>query len=268
MDFLNSLYMLDILHMVSTALLIPTVVVLLIFILFSIYSIGSIIIEATSERRYYRASIPELVARINEATFLDLGKIIGKSGLLRRQRDDIYELITYMYLPEDARTEVARRLLSNENLYNQKQLGYTDAVAKIAPLLGLMGTLIPLGPGIIALSTGDTETLSSALLVAFDTTIAGLAAAVVCFIISRIRRRWYSDYIISMESVYNTLLEKAQILHDEGYIFPKSVYSYDKNGKRARRKNVSSSSAVSEVIVNQAVKSIKENDTKEGNSNV
>ena len=256
MDFLNSLYLIDILHTVATVLLIPTIILLLLFILFCIYSIGSIIIEATSERRYYRASIPELVALISDAPFIELKNVIAKSGLLRRQRDDINELISYMYLPEDARTEVARRLLSNENLFNQKQLSYTEATAKIAPMLGLMGTLIPLGPGVVALGMGDTETLSTSLLVAFDTTIAGLATAVVCFIISRIRRRWYADYLVSMESVYNTLLEKAQILHEEGYEFEKMIYSYDKNGKRASKKAVSSSSAVSEALTEQAIKEL------------
>lgn len=42
-------------------------------------------------------------------------------------------------------------------------------------MLGLLGTLIPLGPGIIALGQGDTQTLSTSLLTAFDTTIAACA---------------------------------------------------------------------------------------------
>jgi len=74
-------------------------------------------------------------------------------------------------------------------------------VARLAPMFGLMGTLIPLGPGIIALSQGDTQTLADSLLIAFDTTVAGLAAAGVAFAISRLRKRWYEDYLDTLAAL-------------------------------------------------------------------
>lgn len=55
-------------------------------------------------------------------------------------------------------------------------------------MLGLLGTLIPLGPGIIALGQGDTQTLSTSLLTAFDTTIAGLCAAAVCLVVTTLQQ--------------------------------------------------------------------------------
>ena len=76
-------------------------------------------------------------------------------------------------------------------------------LARLAPMFGLLGTLIPLGPGIIALGQGDTYTLSTSLLTAFDTTIAGLVAAA----ISTIRRGWYREYASILEAVSETLLE-------------------------------------------------------------
>lgn len=47
-------------------------------------------------------------------------------------------------------------------------------MAKLSPMLGLMGTLIPLGPGLAALGDGDVKILSTAMSVAFDTTVLGL----------------------------------------------------------------------------------------------
>jgi hypothetical protein len=70
---------------------------------------------------------------------------------------------------------------------------------------------------------------------AFDTTVAGLATAVVCFIVSRVRRRWYSDYLVSMESAMNTLLEKADILHARGFEFSPAMFKYDARGKKATK---------------------------------
>ena len=45
---------------------------------------------------------------------------------------------------------------------------------QLGPILGLLGTLIPLGPGLAALGSGDIVTLAEALTVAFDTTVTGL----------------------------------------------------------------------------------------------
>jgi biopolymer transport protein ExbB/TolQ len=227
---------------------------LLLFILYSAYSVGSVLVELIVERRHYRAVIPELVAKIDEAKPEDLHDTIDKSAILRTQKDDLQELVAYMYLPEDARTEVAKRLLANESAAFQKLLGKTDVATKVAPMLGLMGTLIPLGPGIVALGEGNVDVLSAALLVAFDTTVAGLATAVVCFVVSWIRRRWYSDYLISMEALFNTLLEKATNLHREGHQFEVAVYHYDKMGRTAYKVSKNSTAdAVSRTIVENAV---------------
>lgn len=235
MELLDSLYLTEVLHTISSVLLIPVVLLLLLLILYAIYSAGSVLVEVFAERRHYRAFVPQIMAQIQDADFADLPRVIDESGLLRSQKDDLEELVNYLYMPEDSRTEVAKRLIANQEMAYDRQLGYTDVVAKTAPMLGLMGTLIPLGPGIVALGTGDVSTLSSALLVAFDTTVAGLAAAVVCFVISRVRRRWYNDYLVSMESVMNSLLEKGRVLHEEGFAFPHDVYKYDSNGRKAQR---------------------------------
>lgn len=235
MELLDTFYLSDVLHVISSDLLIPVVVLLLVFIVYSLYSIGSVLVEVFVERRHYRAHVPQLVAKLEAAEFDELVGVIDESGLLRNQKDDLEELVSYLYLPEDARTEVAKRLLANEELELQKAVGRTDIAAKVAPMLGLMGTLIPLGPGIVALSSGDTETLSSALLMAFDTTVAGLATAVVCYVISRMRRRWYSDYLVSMEAAFNTLLEKGRLAHEAGHKFERVVLAYDKAGRTAKR---------------------------------
>jgi biopolymer transport protein ExbB/TolQ len=235
MEFLNDIYLLNILHAISSILIVPVVILLCLFILFSLYSLGTLIVEVVYERRHYRAKIPELIARLGEAEPDELLDVIEASGLLRSQKDDLDELVAYMYLPEFAHAEVAKRLLANESLAFRKAVARTDAVARIAPMLGLMGTLIPLGPGIVALGEGDTAALAASLLVAFDTTVAGLASAAVCFLISLLRKRWYSDYQVSMEAVFNTILEKAVSLHEDGYQFERVVYRYNESGRKARK---------------------------------
>lgn len=74
-----------------------------------------------------------------------------------------------------------------------KRLERVDLLARSGPVLGLMGTLIPLGPGLTALGTGNIDILATALTVAFDTTVIGLFVGLVAYIIGRIRRRWYEN---------------------------------------------------------------------------
>ena len=75
-------------------------------------------------------------------------------------------------------------------------------------MFGLMGTLIPLGPGLLALGQGDTKTLSDSLLIAFDTAVAGLISAAVAYIISAARKSWYEQYMVGLETVMETILEE------------------------------------------------------------
>ena len=74
-------------------------------------------------------------------------------------------------------------------------------------MFGLLGTLIPLGPGLIALGQGDTKTLSESLLIAFDTTVAGLVSGAVAFVITAIRNRWYEKYMVGLETIMECILD-------------------------------------------------------------
>ena len=81
----------------------------------------------------------------------------------------------------------------------ERRIERTDFLTRIAPMLGLMGTLIPLGPGLSALGEGDLGILTTAISVAFDTTVLGLLVGIIGFVVGRLRRRWYEQVLISME---------------------------------------------------------------------
>ena len=82
----------------------------------------------------------------------------------------------------------------------------TELVVKLGPMFGLMGTLIPLGPGIVALGTGDVQTLSSSMEMAFDTTIAGVISAAVCSVLTGIRKRWYNRNMQNIQLLMESIL--------------------------------------------------------------
>ena len=105
---------------------------------------------------------------------------------------------------------LAQQLVAQEEERLEKYTAVTDLIARLGPMFGLLGTLIPLGPGIVALGQGDTQTLAESLGVAFDTTIAGVISAAVSCVISNIRKRWYNEYITLLESTMECILEEME----------------------------------------------------------
>jgi len=193
---------------IAAAMKYPVIILLLLLIALSVFMIGWLVTEYLTERRHLKIMMPLLVDNLNESD--DSGKIrlcIQKSGLLKRQKTALNELTRHPNITPLMRESLAVRLIHEEQNFYDRRLKVSDVIAKIAPMLGLLGTLIPLGPGIIALGQGDTITLSSSLLTAFDTTILGLIAAAVAVVISTIRSRWYDNYMSVLETIMECILE-------------------------------------------------------------
>ena len=197
----------DSMHSISTALLIPVIIVLMLFMALVVVELGGLLAEALTKRSRAKVNVPELVNALQGKNKQEIRDIIAVSRLFRRQKVVLDELIAHSNLPADSLQALARRLLVSEELYCDGKTVRTDLVARLGPMFGLMATLIPLGPGLIALGQGDVKTLADSLLTAFDATVSGLAAAGVAYAISRLRKRWYEDYLSSLETLMESLLE-------------------------------------------------------------
>ncbi|MDY5607548.1 MAG: MotA/TolQ/ExbB proton channel family protein [Lentihominibacter sp.] len=147
----------------------------------------------------------------------EMKAIIFSSELLKRQKRASEILIDRIKYPDNTREALARQLLADEENRYSRITKITDIVARTAPMFGLMGTLIPLGPGLIALGQGDTKTLSDSLLIAFDTTVAGLISGAISYVISGIRKSWYEQYIIGLETVFEAILEEQSRERKKAY---------------------------------------------------
>lgn len=98
-----------------------------------------------------------------------------------------------------------QRLLASGDLARAAQQGKrrierADFITRLCPMLGLMGTLIPLGPGLSALGDGELSILTTAMTVAFDTTVMGLLGGIIGFVLGRLRRRWYDQLMTQLEA--------------------------------------------------------------------
>ncbi len=196
----------DALRAVSSSLQIPVICVLLVMIAVVIIMAGTLLAETFTERLRLKARLPMLVDKIQKCE-TDIEETIRGSGLLKRQKSALLELTRHKEITPLMRESLAARLIYQERGHYDSIVKITDVISRLGPMFGLLGTLIPLGPGIIALGRGDTYTLLTSFLTAFDTTVAGLISAAAAYLISAIRKKWYGNYMSALETVMECVLE-------------------------------------------------------------
>lgn len=190
----------------TSVLQIPVVIILILFIAAILVAIGWIISEYMNEHKHMQVQLPKLLDEIR-AGEQPIEEIIETSGLLKTQKEALIEITKHSDFNDLMLESLAANLLEREQERYDAKLKPTDLLSKLGPMFGLLGTLIPLGPGIIALGQGDTMTLSQSLMTAFDTTIAGLIVAAIAIVISTIRRGWYNNYMSVLETVMDCVVE-------------------------------------------------------------
>ncbi|MGO1766601.1 MAG: MotA/TolQ/ExbB proton channel family protein [Advenella sp.] len=91
-----------------------------------------------------------------------------------------------------ARHYLQRQVITSADLelYILKRLEWLRIVSRTAPMLGLIATMIPMGPALLALGNGDATEVGKNMVAAFSAVILALLAASLCFFILIIRRRW------------------------------------------------------------------------------
>lgn len=112
----------------------------------------------------------------------------------------------------DRLAEKPLKLLQEYEFYTIKRLEKTRILVRIGPMLGLMGTLIPLSPALVALAKGDTAKLADNLVIAFSVTVLGLLIGGLAFLISVVRDRFYSQDISDLEYLLELLEGSGQRL--------------------------------------------------------
>jgi biopolymer transport protein ExbB/TolQ len=74
-----------------------------------------------------------------------------------------------------------------------KLLELPRIATRVAPMLGLVATMIPMGPALKGLSDGNLAQVSNSLTVAFSAVILALIAAAITYWIVSVRRRWLAE---------------------------------------------------------------------------
>ncbi len=196
------------LDVISQSLTIPVLVILLIIVIISIITLGGLISEYTSRKKVPVGTVRDLIYDINSAASVDALKgIIEGAAIPKSQKKVLTEIASSSSLDNNTREALARKLVEYEEEKIDKTLQKTDIITRVGPTLGLMGTLIPMGPGLAALGAGDVNTLAQSLTVAFNTTIVGIGSGALCYVIGKIRSSWYDRYLSDLDALSDAVLD-------------------------------------------------------------
>lgn len=197
------------LNVVSQSLQIPVIIFLLLFALYAVITVGGLISEYSSRKKVPVKLIKDLIFSISRTEDVsEIENIIKNAQIPKNQKRVLVNIARSGELKKDSREALAEKLIENEEDIIEKKLQTTDIITKIGPTLGLMGTLIPMGPGLAALGSGDVTTLSNAIIVAFDTTVVGIGAGAVAYFVSKVRRRWYEQYLSNLDALSKAVLDR------------------------------------------------------------
>ena len=196
------------LDVISQSLTIPVLIILLVIVIISIITLGGAIAEYTSRKKVPIGTIRDLIYDINAAESVEaLKNVISNAQIPKAQKKALMEIASSSELGNDSREALARKLFEFEEEKTLSTLQKTDIITRIGPTLGLMGTLIPMGPGLAALGAGDINTLASSLTVAFNTTIVGIGSGALCYFIGKVRSGWYDRYLSDLDALMDAVLD-------------------------------------------------------------
>lgn len=170
----------DLFFLISTALMIPVMLALLLGLFYSLFLIGVTIreyvdrVKNRKERQAYLEAIEKKTTEI--PTVCGSGELIGMMNMIASRKTD---------------SQLIAKKLADLEISRLTELEKVADMTKYGPALGLMGTLIPLGPALVGLAEGDLKTMSTNMIVAFATTIVGVFISLLALSVHSMKKRWF-----------------------------------------------------------------------------
>lgn len=184
-------------YLVSSSLLYPVLLALSLLVLVIIVQAGGFFAEWLER------------ARLTPCPSQDLPRLLqtGQAqGMISHRVNHYLQILTQIRSQPGNHGIAVENLLQSTTLELWKSMDRLRILVRTGPSLGLLGTLIPMGTGLASLGQGDMTKLSSDLIIAFTTTVVGMAAGTIAFCFYTLRRRWLEEDIKNMELATELLL--------------------------------------------------------------
>ena len=193
----------DIMFWISTGLLVPVIVLLILLFFRSLLLVGSFFGQYVSIRK-----TDKLIREQMET--LHVNNVDHFAEKLPEKSNSLVVMFMKRILAEQQNKAQVQRLFANFEIAADKDLAISKTLTKLGPILGLMGTLIPMGPALVGLSTGDIASMAYNMQVAFATTVIGLVAGAIGFLTQQVKQRWYLQDMTNLECLVEVLNEKNE----------------------------------------------------------
>ena len=192
----------QLLFLVSDSLLIPDIIVLLVLFVRALFLVGSFYnqyITKYKNQRQLRPILNELTPERMEAL----------QAVLPEKDNSLYIKYLRAILARPADDTYADYMITNFENDAEKDVVTSKLLAKVGPVLGLIGTLIAMSPALTGLSQGDISKMASNMQVVFATTVVGLVVSLVGLVTLQFKQRWYAKEVNQLD--YITRIRNQQI---------------------------------------------------------
>ena len=193
----------EILFWVANSLLIPDIIALLLLFVRSLLLVGSFynhFITKQKNDKLLNNLIQDLSAE----------KVENLKSILPQKDNSLYIKYLRKLLSREPSEAYSEYLISNFETEADKDLSISKILAKIGPVLGLIGTLIAMSPALVNLSSGDVSGMAYNMQIVFATTVIGLVVSMVGLITLQFKQRWYSQESNHLFYISQILIEKSK----------------------------------------------------------
>ena len=166
----------QLMYQVSDFFMAPVLILITLLFLYSLFALGAFITQSIQRKNNKLSFIKLLTNSLGEA---DLNKL---AGYPLAQLANQHPTVTKDHLDVAA-------------------LGELDGVrnvSRLAPMLGLIATMVPMGPALKSLADGNIQGISENLMIAFSAVIFGLVIASITFWIASIKKRWLAEELVAL----------------------------------------------------------------------
>jgi biopolymer transport protein ExbB/TolQ len=178
---------------ITNGLLIPVIVGLVLLLGLALAGCGAFF-DLYMKRRRHRLHLKSCIKSYKAGFFPNFSEEMIRSHPL------FYGVLGFFRSVHHDPRECRKRIADVE-LRMDKWLGKNRVMIRLGPILGLMGTLIPMGPALTGLASGNLEAMAINMQVAFSTTVVGLFVGGVGFILNMAMERWSAEDLTALEYI-------------------------------------------------------------------
>lgn len=194
----------ELLFLVTGVLLLPVLVGLVVMTAATLWMLGGLAREALDRRRFQSAW---------KGLLADLKSGSGDLDAFVRLPLFGYPARFQTWLRVEDRPDIgARKCLDDLEIDMARRLSWLSFATRVGPMLGLVGTLLPLGPALRGLASDDLASLAENLEIAFTSTVFGLLIGGLAYGAGVMRRNWYDQDISDLEFIVSAVRPEGEPL--------------------------------------------------------